>query len=81
MNKALREKGLLPSEKHTVGGTRHSFESRLKKVQLPNDDRGELMGHSVKAIRDRELYGDDMTLEEKLALHNLIVLAVPKHLE
>ncbi|WP_114011616.1 DUF6538 domain-containing protein [Cohaesibacter intestini] len=81
INKALREKGLLPSEKHTVGGTRHAFESRLKKVQLPNDDRGELMGHSVKSIRDRELYGDDMTLADKLALHNLIVLPVPKHLE
>nr|WP_321455425.1 DUF6538 domain-containing protein [uncultured Cohaesibacter sp.] len=81
INKVLRERDLLPSEKHTVGGTRHSFESRLKKVQLPNDDRGELMGHSVKAIRDRELYGDDMTLEDKLALHNLIVLPVPKHLE
>ncbi len=66
---------------NTVGGTRHSFVSRLKKVQRPNDDREELMGHNIKTIRNRELYGDDMTLEDKLALHNLIVLAVSKHLE
>ena len=81
INKVLRERGLLPSDHHTVGGTRHSFESRLKKMNLKSDDRGELMGHSVKSIRDRELYGDDMSLEDKLSLHNLIALPVPDHLK
>ncbi|TLP42175.1 hypothetical protein FDK21_20165 [Cohaesibacter sp. CAU 1516] len=80
INTELRSRNLLPSDEHTVGGVRHTFESRMKKVIIPNDDRGEMMGHSVKAARNRETYGDDMELEEKLRLANLIVLPVPPHL-
>jgi len=72
-NKSLRAKGLLP-EGVTIGGLRHSFESRLRKALVPSDERGELMGHSVKRLRGRERYGDEMTLEEKRAIHERIAL-------
>lgn len=80
INKYLRANDLAPSEKHTAGGTRHLWESRLKVLKLPSDDRGELMGHSVAAARDREEYGDEMSLERKLYLINRLAFAVPEHL-
>jgi hypothetical protein len=71
----------MPSLEHTAGGVRHSFETRMKKVVIPSDDRGEMMGHSVKSIRGRELYGDELELLEKLKVANRIVLPVPPHFE
>jgi hypothetical protein len=53
----------------------------MKKVVIPSDDRGEMMGHSVKSIRGRELYGDELELLEKLKVANRIVLPVPPHFE
>ncbi|TLP42176.1 hypothetical protein FDK21_20170 [Cohaesibacter sp. CAU 1516] len=81
INKYLRENGLLPEKDYTAGGTRHTFESRMKAAGIASDDRGEMMGHSVRAIRDRELYGDEMDLKEKLRLVNLIALPEPAHLK
>lgn len=82
INDYLHSKGLMPSLEHTAGGVRHSFETRMKKVVIPSDDRGEMMGHSVKSIRGRELYGDELELLEKLKVANRIVLpVVPPHLE
>tara|TARA_R110002074_G_scaffold125024_1_gene261856 strand:+ start:9062 stop:10432 length:1371 start_codon:yes stop_codon:yes gene_type:complete len=78
-NKSLRSAGLLP-DGVTIGGLRHSFESRLKKIGVDTDDRGELMGHSVKRIRQRERYGDELTLEEKLDFHQQIAF-VPEPLK
>jgi hypothetical protein len=80
VNKFLRENGLLPSEKHTVGGTRHAFESRLKAAGLHPDLRAELMGHSVEVALERPWYGDEMPLETKVELMSKIVLPVPDHL-
>ena len=37
------QNGLLP-EGVTVGGLRHTWESRLKRIGLQSDDRGDLMG-------------------------------------
>lgn len=71
-NKALHAHGVLP-EDVTIGGLRHSFESRLKDASVENDDRAELMGHSVKKARGREVYGDDMELRKKLAWHRRIM--------
>ncbi|WP_340108458.1 DUF6538 domain-containing protein [Pikeienuella sp. HZG-20] len=80
VNKYMRANGLMPSPKHTIGGTRHAWESRLKAVLLPNDDRGEMMGHSVASARNREIYGDQMPLKTKLEFAQQVVLDVPAHL-
>ena len=61
VNKFLRENDLLP-DGVTIGGVRHTWESRLKAAGIAMDDRGEIMGHSVKEVRGREVYGDDMAL-------------------
>lgn len=81
VNGRLRSRKLLPTPEHTIGGLRHTWESRLKKAGISQEDRGEMMGHSVRAIRDREVYGDELRLEEKLRLASLVVLPVPSHLE
>jgi integrase len=94
-NKSMRAAGLLPSEPVgeewragkkvpvyvTISSIRHSFEQRLKDAKIDSDDRGELMGHDVGRIREREEYSQ-MPLHEKLAHHKKIVLtpkqALPK---
>lgn len=80
VNKYLRENGLVPSRKHTAGGLRHTWESRLKAIGIATDDRGEMMGHSVGAARKREVYGDAMALARKFELSTRIMLPVPAHL-
>lgn len=57
-------------EKYTIGGTRHSFENRMKDRQIHTDDRGEMMGHSIKSARNREIYGGKMPnrIRRKIAL-------------
>jgi integrase len=80
INQYLRQHDLVPSPKHTAGGTRHSWESRLKAVLVAVDDRGEMMGHDVSTARDREWYGDEMPLEMKLELALKVALPVPAHL-
>ena len=76
-NAYLKENGLLP-QGVTIGGLRHSFESRLKSAGVDTDDRGELMGHSVKRIRGREHYGDAMSLEYKVELMSRITIPVQR---
>jgi len=79
VNKYLKANDLIP-QGVTVGGLRHTWESRLKAAGLHTDDRGELMGHSVKALRGREHYGDEMDLERRQALAASIAFPVPEHL-
>lgn len=79
INKFLRENELLPPGV-TVGGTRHTWESRLKQAGYHSDDRGELMGHSLKRRRGREVYGDGMSLADRLRIAQKIMLPVPAHL-
>ena len=76
-NKYFRDAGLFPSQDHTIGGLRHSWEKRLKRAELENDDRGEMMGHSVGAARGREVYGDMMTVEERAQIVAQVVFDVP----
>ena len=80
VNGYMRNNDLMPTPKHTVGGTRHTWESRLKAAGIASDDRGEMMGHSVASARNRELYGDEMPLERKLELALSVALEVPSHL-
>lgn len=79
INKYMRANGLLPPGV-TIGGLRHSWESRMKNAGFDIDDRGEAMGHSVKARRGREIYGDSMTLAARLRIAKQIMLPVPDHL-
>ena len=81
MNKFMRSNGLLPSPNHTIGGIRHSWESRMRRAGIALDIRGVMMGHSVKAILERAVYGDEMPLPEKLKLAMKVVLDVPDHLK
>jgi len=79
VNKYMRENDLLP-DGVTIGGTRHSWESRMKRAGYHTDDRGELMGHSRKGTRGRESYGDSMSLADRLAIAEKVMLPVPTHL-
>ncbi|WP_299923821.1 DUF6538 domain-containing protein [uncultured Pelagimonas sp.] len=79
VNKYMKSRGLLP-EGITIGGIRHTWESRLKDAGIQTDDRGELMGHSLKAARGRETYGDRMLLKERFDVISPIILPVPDHL-
>ena len=67
----------MPTPNHTVGGTRQAWESRLKAADVPGDDRGEMMGHSVASTRNREVYGDEMPLARKLELAERVAFPVP----
>lgn len=80
MNGYLRKNGLLPSPKHTVGGVRHTWESRILAETKRMDVSGEMMGHSVKQIRNRPVYGDATPLEKRLALVQKVMLTMPDHL-
>jgi hypothetical protein len=74
VNNYFRSHGLFPSSEHTIGGLRHSLESRMKVLGLHPDDRGDMMGHSVQSARKRELYGDAMPLEVKHLIASAIAL-------
>jgi len=74
-NAYLRENNLLPTTEHTVYSIRHSFQGRMRRAGgIDQFFQARMMGHSVKKAIDRESYGDDLTLEERLALMNVIRL-------
>lgn len=81
MNKFLRSNGLLPTAQHTIGGLRHTWESRILEATKRMDLSGEMMGHSVKVIRGRPVYGDAMALRQKHELAQSVMLEVPVHLK
>ncbi len=77
VNKLLRENKLFPvppdpDTKYTIGGGRHAYEGRMKAAGIHLDDRGEMMGHSVKSARNRALYGDKMPLDVRQLIAKLI---------
>ena len=75
-NKALHAQKVLP-ENITIGGLRHSFETRMINAGEENDVRAAMMGHSIKKARGREWYGDEMPLPDKLAILNKIMFRQP----
>ena len=79
LNKYLRTHDLVPKGV-TAGGIRHTWESRMKAAGIPMDDRAELMGHSVSAARNREIYGDTMDLKTRRDRAASIAFTVPDHL-
>lgn len=80
MNNYLRNNGLLPSPDHTIGGVRHTWESGILAETKRMDVSGEMMGHSVKQIRNRPVYGDAIPLEKRHASAKKVMLQVPEHL-
>ena len=80
MNQYMRNNGLLPSPEHTIGGVRHTWESRILAEAKRMDVSGEMMEHSVKQIRKRPVYGDATPSEKRRALARRVMLAVPYHL-
>lgn len=59
INKFLRENDLMPTERHTLYGLRHSLEDRMKEAGIGDELRKILMGHAI----DREEYGEGGSLQ------------------
>lgn len=77
-NAYLRKNGLLPTAEHTVYSIRHSFQGRMRRAGgIDQYFQARMMGHSAKKAMNRESYGDDLTLEQRLALMNVVRLDVP----
>lgn len=72
VSKYLSENDLLPSAKHYVSSLRHSYESRMRKAGLNNEERGFMMGHSLKSLRGREVYGDGPGLKIRALYAELV---------
>lgn len=70
VNKFLREKGLLPTEAHSLYSLRHSFEDRMLAAGIDDRVRRDLFGHTL----GRERYGDGATLAHKFDLLQAIAL-------
>jgi len=64
---------LFPSPENQISGLRHSYETRMRRAGIENDERGFLMGHSIKKIRGREVYGETTKLKLQALLAELIV--------
>ncbi|WP_424940631.1 hypothetical protein [Aliiroseovarius sp. S253] len=47
----------------------------MRNAGFSNEVRAEMMGHSVKKARDREVYGDEMSLQEKREVLKTISLS------
>jgi site-specific recombinase XerD len=77
VSKFLKENDLMPSEEHQISGLRHSFESRMRHAGLNNEERGYLMGHSMKVIRGREVYGEVTKLEIRALYLELVSFETP----
>ncbi|MCV6825138.1 MULTISPECIES: DUF6538 domain-containing protein [Halocynthiibacter] len=63
INSYLRENDLLPSDAHCASCLRHSYETRMRRAGISNEERAFMMGHSQKSVRGREFYGDATSLQ------------------
>lgn len=78
VNGFLRENGLFPSlpdgqtGRYVISGTRHTFEDRMKKAGLPNEERAYLMGHSIGRVRGRPVYGSELDLRTRALLQEIV---------
>ena len=74
VNKYLRDNGLLPSSAHTMYSLRHAFEGRMTRAGVDNRHAAQMMGHSIEAAIGRQVYGDKLTLEQRLAIARRVTL-------
>ncbi|MFD0911047.1 DUF6538 domain-containing protein [Ruegeria arenilitoris] len=77
VSKYFAENNLFPTAKHQVSSLRHSFESRMRRAGLSNEERGNMMGHSMKSIRGREVYGDETSLRIRALFAELVSFETP----
>lgn len=63
VNKVLDQKGLLPTDKHSLYSLRHTFEDRLTAIETPEKVVSSLMGH--KWIRPKYGVGPSLALKHK----------------
>ncbi|SHI38038.1 hypothetical protein SAMN05444000_1011 [Shimia gijangensis] len=72
VSKYFEEHNMFPTARHHVSSLRHSFESRMRRAGLTNEERGYMMGHSMKTIRGREVYGDEPDLRIRALYAELV---------
>lgn len=73
VSKHFKEKGLFPSANHQLSGLRHSYETRMRVARIDNEERAFMMGHSIRKLRGREVYGTKTKLEIQALLAELVV--------
>jgi hypothetical protein len=52
----------------------------MEAFRVSETEKGHMMGHSIKKIRGRPVYGDDVTLEKRHEIAQQLSLPVPDHL-
>jgi integrase len=78
VNGFLRDNDLFPpipkgkDGRYVISGTRHSFEDRMIKARIPNEERAYLMGHSIGRVRGRPVYGSDLDIRVRALLQEMI---------
>ena len=83
INNYFRNRDLFPSlvegarRKPSIGGLRHAFEDRMKWAHIENEERALLMGHSLKSLRGRPVYGAQVELRLRALLLEMIALPTP----
>ncbi len=65
-----------PTPKHTIGGLRHSWETRMGDIGIDNEARAFMMGHSIEQVRGRAVYGDDEELQVRRLIARLVCVGV-----
>lgn len=76
VNDVLGEKGLRPTDKHSLYSLRHTFEDRLTDIDAPDKVIATLMGHKWA----RPKYGRGPKLEQKRRWMQKIAFNPPRHL-
>lgn len=78
VNNFLRDNNLFPSlpegttGRYVISGLRHSFDERMDKALMTNEERAQLMGHSIGKLRGRPVYGAKLELIMRSLLQELV---------
>lgn len=86
VNKYLKDRKLFPevpageAGKYTLSCTRHTFEDRMVKAKMTNEERAYLMGHSVGAVRGRPVYGSMPDLELRALYQEMVAFPTARWL-
>lgn len=65
---------MFPGKGYTIKGLRHAFETRLRYAGVENQERAQLMGHSLQKLRGREVYGEETELQIRALFAEMIAL-------
>jgi hypothetical protein len=78
VNSYMRENDLFPAipegevGKFTLSCTRHTFEDRMGRAKMTNEERAYLMGHSIGKIRGRPVYGSEPDLQVRALYQEMV---------